>query len=101
MSVVSIGRVGAVAPQDLGLPTLSGAQGKETDFGAELDRAIRAVDGAQVDAAAHLRQVASGEDVDLHGTMIALEKANISLRAMGSVRDKLVDAYQTIWNMQI
>jgi flagellar hook-basal body complex protein FliE len=100
--MVTIGRVGAVAgPKELGLPLPAENGGKETDFGAELDRAIRAVDAAQVDAASHVRRVASGEDVDLHGTMIALEKANISLRAMGSVRDKLVDAYQTIWNMPI
>jgi flagellar hook-basal body complex protein FliE len=45
--------------------------------------------------------LASGQGTDLHGTMIALEEANISLRTMGSVRDKLVDGWQTIWNMQI
>ena len=44
---------------------------------------------------------ATGENVDLHGQMIALEEANISLRTMASVRDKVVDAYQAIWNMPV
>jgi flagellar hook-basal body complex protein FliE len=44
---------------------------------------------------------ATGENVDLHSQMIALEEANISIRAMGSARDKIVEAYQSIWNMQI
>jgi flagellar hook-basal body complex protein FliE len=33
--------------------------------------------------------------------MIALEEANIALRAMGSVRDKLVEGWQTVWNMPV
>ena len=70
-------------------------------FADALDQAVRAVDTTQHTADAGLRSVASGHDVDLHGTMIALEEANISLRAMTSVRDKVVEAYQAIWNMPI
>jgi flagellar hook-basal body complex protein FliE len=70
-------------------------------FADALDRAVRAVDATQHGADDGLRGVASGSNVDLHGTMIALEEANISLRAMTSVRDKAVEAYQAIWNMPI
>ncbi len=70
-------------------------------FGQVLDQAVRAVDQAQVSAEAGLRGVATGNDVDIHGAMIALEEANISLKAMVSVRDKLVDAYREVWAMQI
>lgn len=73
----------------------------EGGFAEALEGAIRGVEASQQKADAGLRGVASGQDVDLHGTMIALEEANISLRTMASVRDKVVDAYQTIWNMQI
>ena len=45
--------------------------------------------------------MASGEDVDIHGTMIALQEADISLRAMTSDRDKVIDAYKDIMNMAI
>ncbi len=48
-----------------------------------------------------LAELASGENVDLHGTMIALEEAEITLRTMTAVRDKVVGAYQEIMNMSI
>ena len=48
-----------------------------------------------------LAQLASGQDIDLHGTMIALEEADITLRTMVAVRDKVVGAYQEIMNMAI
>lgn len=70
-------------------------------FAALLDSAVKAVDATQRGADVELEGLASGRNVDLHGTMIALEEANISLHAMTSVRDKLVEAYQTLWNMPI
>ena len=45
-----------------------------------------------------LKDLAAGKNVDLHGTMISLEKADISLRTMVSVRDKLISAYEQIMN---
>ena len=70
-------------------------------FAEALDSAVRAVDASQHAADDKLRGLATGQSVDLHGTMIALEEANISLRAMGSVRDKLVEGWQTVWNMPV
>lgn len=70
-------------------------------FGKVLDAAVSAVNAAQQSADTQLEGLATGRNVDLHGTMIALEEANIALRAMTSVRDKIVDAYQTLWNMPI
>jgi flagellar hook-basal body complex protein FliE len=43
----------------------------------------------------------TGESVDLHEMMIAMEKADISLRLMVQVRNKAIDAYQEIMRMQI
>lgn len=72
-----------------------------SDFSSFLESAIDAVNRRQVEADAQLMNTATGENVDLHSQMIALEEANISIRAMGSARDKIVEAYQSIWNMQI
>jgi flagellar hook-basal body complex protein FliE len=44
---------------------------------------------------------ASGTRDDIHGTMIALSKADIELRLVGSVRNKVIDAFHEIWKMQI
>lgn len=43
----------------------------------------------------------TGDSVDLHELMIAMEKADISLRLMVQVRNKAVDAYHEIMRMQV
>ena len=45
--------------------------------------------------------MASGKEVDLHGAMIALEEADITLRTMVTARDKVIEAYQQLMNMTI
>jgi len=71
------------------------------DFADQLDSAIGKVDTAQHESDELLSQLASGENVDLHNTMIALQKADISMRTLVSVRDKVVGAYEQIMNMAI
>ena len=73
----------------------------QPSFADALERAVQAVDAKQHQADDKLAAMASGEDVDIHGTMIALQEADISLRAMTSVRDKVIDAYKDIMNMAI
>ena len=82
---------------------IGGGGGKDggQDFGSMLDAAVKGVDAKQNDADVLMRGLATGENVDIHGTMIALEEANISLRTMGSVRDKTVEAWQALWNMPV
>ena len=65
---------------------------------AQLDKAVASVSEVQNQADDRLRALASGEDVDIHGTMIALQEADIALRTMVSVRDKVVEAYQSVMN---
>jgi len=71
------------------------------EFGKRLDEAIEKVNTAQQDSDELLSQLASGENVDLHNTMISLQKADITMRTLVSVRDKLVGAYEQIMNMSI
>ncbi len=71
------------------------------DFGSNLTSAVQSVENQAAQGDQSLYRVASGQDADLAGMMIALEEANIGLRAMASVRDKVVEAYQQIWNMPI
>jgi len=87
-------------------PAIDGSEGaRRTGFGdefaARLDNAIRGVSTQVNSADVRLAQVASGEEADLHGTMIALQEADISLRLMVSVRDEAIEAYEKIMNMQV
>ena len=44
---------------------------------------------------------AAGRADDLHGTMIAAKKAEISLQLVGSVRNKLLDAFHELWRISV
>ena len=72
-----------------------------TSFSETLDKAVQDVDMANRMSDKKLELLASGEDVDLHGTMIALQEADISIRTMTAFRDKISDAYKTLINMAI
>jgi flagellar hook-basal body complex protein FliE len=43
----------------------------------------------------------TGESKDLHSTVIAMQKADLSFQMMMQVRNKLMQAYQEIIRMQI
>ena len=85
--------------------TDSGESSRRAEFGDEfanrLDNAIRGVSNQLNAADVRLARVASGEDADIHGTVIALQEADISVRLMVSVRDEAVGAYEKIMNMQV
>lgn len=42
-----------------------------------------------------------GGDVEIHDLMIALEKADLSLKMLIQVRNKLIEAYQEVMRMQV
>lgn len=53
----------------------------------------------QADQAA--RALAAGEDVPVHDVMIAMEHARLKLQLAVEVRNRVVDAYQNLTNMQL
>ncbi len=71
------------------------------EFAAKMNSALQSVSEQINVADVRLERVASGEEADIHGTMIALQEADISLRMMVSVRDEAVEAYEKIMNMQV
>lgn len=70
-------------------------------FGQMVAGALDGVEQTQKSAAGMLEALATGEEIDLHGTMIELEKADISLRAMASIRTRAIGAYEAVMNMAI
>ena len=70
-------------------------------FSEHLKTAVEEIDLTQRTADKKLEKLASGEDVDIHGTMIALQEADISIRTMTAFRDKITDAYKNLINMAI
>jgi flagellar hook-basal body complex protein FliE len=62
-------------------------------FAAEVDRQLQ-------DANRKTEEFAVGKRFDLHEIMVSTEKADLSLRLLMQIRNKLLDAYQEIMRMQ-
>ncbi|MDH4224515.1 MAG: flagellar hook-basal body complex protein FliE [Deltaproteobacteria bacterium] len=70
------------------------------DLGNTFGNLLDEVNQAQLTADKKIEEFATSPQKDLHGTMIAMEKADISLRMMLQVRSKLTNAYHEIMRMQ-
>lgn len=70
-------------------------------FAGTLKQAIKSVDALQKEADLKMQKLATGQSTDIHGTMIAGEKAEIALKFMVQVRNKIIDAYHEIMKMQV
>lgn len=66
-----------------------------------LEQAVGDVNKSQLEADHAIEQLQSGQGVDLHEVMISMEEADISLRLMVQMRNKLVESYQEIMRMQV
>lgn len=70
-------------------------------FGEVLESAFVSANQRAQEAAAMSDAFAAGTRDDIHGTMLSLSKADIELRLVGSVRNKVIDAFYELWRMQI
>ncbi len=80
---------------------IGGSSPIEKSFMDTLNDSIRQVNDAQTVADQSVQALVSGGQQDLHQTMIALEKANVSFQLMMSVRNKIVSAYEEVSRMQV
>jgi flagellar hook-basal body complex protein FliE len=70
-------------------------------FADTLKDAFGKVNDLQTEANTKMEQLATGETTDIADVKIAAEKADIALRLMTSVRNKMIDAYHEIMKMQV
>ena len=73
----------------------------QKSFADTLKEAVNSVNQLSLDADSKAQALATGKTDDIAGVMIATEKADIALRAMVQVRNKIIDAYQEIMKMQV
>ena len=93
--------------QGLGTPTNSfdpgstGTNGSgQPDFVETLRDGMKQIEQLQTDAQQKTQQLLSGNGQDVHAALIAVQKAELSFQLMMQVRNKIVQAYQTISQMQ-
>ena len=67
----------------------------------DFSKMLGEVNALQMRADQKIEEFATSKDKDLHGTMIAMQKADVSLRLLLQIRARLTNAYQEIMRMQL
>jgi flagellar hook-basal body complex protein FliE len=69
-------------------------------FGSTLTRVLNEVSDARDRSSDLTARFAAGENVELHQVMAASEEAGIALDMLIELRNKVVESYRTLINMQ-
>lgn len=86
--------------RDTGARTVPVIGEGESSFGSALTKALNGVSDARDNASQLTERFARGENVELHQVMAATEEAGIALDLLVEMRNKVVEAYRTVINMQ-
>jgi flagellar hook-basal body complex protein FliE len=82
---------------ELGKPTPPAGIGPS--FSEQLANFVSGIDQVQKDAKFQSEEFAVGRTNDIHNTMIDVEQADISLRMLANVRNRVVDLYREVMRM--
>ena len=83
-------------------PTAPTVNADGNDFQSLLQKAVSEVNQAQNTAQAKVQAFSTGEsNMSLEEVMVSLQKANLSFQTMIAVRNRLVDAYKEVTNLQV
>lgn len=70
-------------------------------FADTLKDAVNTVNELQKTADKKMQELATGKTTNIPDVMMAAEKADIALRMMVQMRNKIIEAYQEIMKMQV
>jgi len=66
-----------------------------------LKESIQKVTELEKEADKEVEKLAKMESQDIHNTMIAMEKADMTFQMMMQIRNKIISAYEEIMRMQV
>lgn len=95
---ISVGNINKADVTDLA--QIAKGSGDQS-FGDTLTQAIGNVNQLQKTSDKKMQDLAAGRTDNIQEVMVATEKADIGLRLMMQVRNKIIDAYQEIMKMQV
>jgi flagellar hook-basal body complex protein FliE len=70
-------------------------------FADTLKQSIAEVNALKMQADNAIQDLAVGKTDDVQGTILAVEKADVSFKLMMEIRNKLVSAYQEVMRLQV
>jgi flagellar hook-basal body complex protein FliE len=68
-------------------------------FAEQVKDFVADINGLQQTAEQKTTQFANGTSNDIHGTMIAVQQADIALRMVGNVRNRVIELYREVMRM--
>lgn len=89
------------APQRQQIANEIGGQSTTGSFAETLGTALNNVNQMQKDADKGMQNLATGRTDNVADVMLATEKADIAVKLMVQVRNKIIDAYQEVMRMQV
>lgn len=70
-------------------------------FGDFLANSLNEVNSLQNKANESIQKLVTGENKNIHETMLQVEKAEIAFKSMNQIRQKVVDAYREVMKIQV
>jgi flagellar hook-basal body complex protein FliE len=84
------------------LPSVnSGSSASSNAFSGVLNDAMSTISNLQKDADTNVSKFLSGENDDLHTTILATQRAEMAFELGLQIRNKVVNAYQEVMKMQL
>jgi flagellar hook-basal body complex protein FliE len=77
------------------------AEATAVDFKGLMKKALGDLNASQLSANDSIQALASGTEENLHDVIISMEQAGMTLQYAIEIRNKLLDAYQSVIQMQI
>lgn len=88
-------------PMPVQAPSLPPAASSSGNFQNALHSAIQQVETSRATADSAAQRFVSGENQELHSTILATENAELQFELFMQVRNKVVSAYEEIMRMQV
>lgn len=76
-------------------------ESKGSTFFDALQNSMSEVNQNQLEADQSVKDLIAGKSKNIHETMLQLQKADLSLKTMMQVRNKVLEAYKEIMKMQV
>ncbi len=82
-------------------PKKETGEASQVPFGDYIKGSLADVNRQMIDADQAIEDLSTGKNQDIHNTMIAMQKAEISFELVMQIRNKLISAYDEIRRMSI
>jgi flagellar hook-basal body complex protein FliE len=88
-------------PAMIAVPSLQPSAAQGPSFQNALQTAVGQVENSRTIADGAIQKFVSGQDQELHSTILATQNAELQFDLLMQVRNKVVSAYEEIMRMQI